>query len=90
MGPTWLDLYHKRERLADGSEIVADEGYLTESMMDPGLKLVAGYQNVMPSYQGRLAAPEVAAILEYIKSLRSESVAAAPSKGPAYEPARSQ
>jgi cytochrome c oxidase subunit 2 len=90
IGPTWLDLYHKRERLNDGNELLVDEGYLTESMMDPAVKLVAGYQNVMPSYQGRLAAPEVAAIVEYIKSLRTESVAAAPSKGPVYEPARLQ
>ncbi len=90
VGPTWLDLYGKRERLASGQEILADEAYLTESMMDPGAKMVAGYQNVMPSYQGRLAAPEVAAIVEYIKSLRSESVANAPSKGPLYEPARTQ
>jgi cytochrome c oxidase subunit 2 len=57
-------------------------------MMDPGAKIVAGYQNVMPSFQGKLAAPEVAAIVEFIKSLHSDSVAVAPSKGPIYEPAR--
>ena len=90
IGPTWLDLYGRRERLADGKEVLADEAYLTESMMDPGAKIVAGYKNVMPAFQGRLAAPEVAALVEYIKSLRSESVASAPLKGPVYEPASTQ
>ena len=90
IGPTWLDLYQRRERLSDGSMVFVDEAYLTESMMDPRAKLVAGYQNVMPSFQGRLAAPEVAALVEYIKSLRTETVLNQPAKGPIYEPARLQ
>jgi cytochrome c oxidase subunit 2 len=90
IGPTWLDLYRRRTKLQDGTEIIADEAYLTESMMDPRAKLVAGYQNVMPSFQGRLAAPEVAALVEFIKTLRTETVLNQPAKGPIYEPARLQ
>ncbi|MGZ6070434.1 MAG: cytochrome c oxidase subunit II, partial [Myxococcaceae bacterium] len=52
--------------------IIADEAYLTESMMEPNVKVVAGYQPLMPSYQGKLSGPEAAALVEYIKSLRSE------------------
>ncbi|TMB20377.1 MAG: cytochrome c oxidase subunit II [Deltaproteobacteria bacterium] len=88
IGPTWLDLYHRRERLNDGSIIVADEAYLTESMMDPALKVVEGFQPVMPSFQGKLAGPEVAALVEYIKSLQSDAVRIGPSEGPAYAPIR--
>jgi cytochrome c oxidase subunit 2 len=86
IGPTWLDLYKKTERLTDGSTVVADEGYLTESMMDPRAKIVAGYQAVMPTFQGQIPAPEVAAIVEFIKSLRTDAVKVEPSKGPVYEP----
>jgi cytochrome c oxidase subunit 2 len=39
----------------------------------------------MPTYQGKLTPPEVAAILEYIKSLRTTAVATGPSEPPAYE-----
>lgn len=85
IGPPWNDLYLKNEKLQDGKTIVADEGYLTKSMMDPGAQLVAGYQNVMPSYQGRLSPPEVASVVEYIKSLKSPAVRAGPSEGPVYE-----
>ena len=42
----------------------------------------------MPTYQGKLAAPEVAAIVEFIKSLRTRrSRTAEPPKGPVYDPA---
>ena len=88
IGPTWLDLYQRRERLTDGSTVVADESYLTESMMDPAFKVVEGFQPVMPSFQGKLQPPEVAALVEYIKSLQSDAVRTGPSEGPAYAPVR--
>jgi cytochrome c oxidase subunit 2 len=86
IGPTWLDLYRKQEKLQDGHTVVADEAYLTESMMDPAAKIVAGYQNVMPTFQGRVPGPEIAAIVEFIKTLRTDVVRAEPSKGPVYVP----
>jgi cytochrome c oxidase subunit II len=86
IGPTWLDLYRRTEKLQDGKSVVADEAYLTESMMDPAAKLVAGYQNVMPTFQGRIPGPEIAAIVEFIKSLRTDAVRPEPSKGPVYVP----
>jgi cytochrome c oxidase subunit II len=86
IGPTWLDLYKRREKLSDGSEVVADEAYLTESMMDPLARLVAGYGPVMPAFQGKLQAPDTAALVELIKSLRSDRVGREPSPGPTYVP----
>ena len=71
-GPSWLDLYQQPTKLEDGREIIADEAYLTESMMEPTVKIVAGYQPLMPNYQGKLSGPETAAIVEFIKSLRSD------------------
>ncbi len=85
IGPTWKDLYLRHEQLQTGKEIVADEAYLTKSMMDPGADIVRGYQNVMPTFQGKLAPPEAAAIVEYIKSLRTQAVRSGPSEGPVYE-----
>jgi cytochrome c oxidase subunit 2 len=88
IGPTWVDLYQRPTKLDDGTEIIADEAYLTESMMDPNAKIVAGYTAVMPSYQGKMSGPETAAVLEYIKRLRSDRVRQASVKGPLYEPVR--
>ncbi|HET7755326.1 MAG TPA: cytochrome c oxidase subunit II [Anaeromyxobacteraceae bacterium] len=86
IGPTWLDLYRKTEKLKDGATVVADEGYLTESMMDPRARIVDGYEPVMPTFQGRIPGPEIAAIVEFIKSLRTDAVRPEPSKGPVYVP----
>jgi cytochrome c oxidase subunit 2 len=87
IGPTFLDLYQRQEKLSTGQQVVADEAYLTRSMMDPAAEVVAGYQNVMPSFQGRMTPPEVAAIVEYLKSLKTPAVHAGPSEGPVYESA---
>jgi cytochrome c oxidase subunit 2 len=87
IGPTWLDLYGRSERLASGDYVTADEGYITESMMDPRAKIVLGYDPVMPTYQGRITAPETAAVIEFIRSLRRPEPGAAPSL--TYPPAAS-
>jgi len=85
IGPTWVDLFLRHEKLQTGETVVADEAYLTKSMMDPAAQIVAGYQNVMPTFQGKLTPPEAAAIVEYIKSLKTPAVRSGPSEGPAYE-----
>ena len=88
IGPTWVDLYQRPTKLTTGDTIVADEAYLTESMMEPNAKIVAGYQPLMPSYQGKMSGPDTAAVVEYIKSLRSDSAELQPVKGPVYEQLR--
>jgi len=86
IGPTWLDLYNRKVRLEDGRTIVADEAYLTRSMMEPNAEVVAGYKPLMPTFQGKLSGPEAAAIVEFIKSLRTDAPSAEPQKGPIYVP----
>ena len=88
IGPTWLDLYRRKETLETGETIIADEGYLTDSMIDPRAKIVKGYKPVMPTFRGKLTAPDAAALVEFIKSLRSQNLENVPSKEAVYEPAR--
>jgi cytochrome c oxidase subunit 2 len=72
LGPTWAGLYRRSVTLASGRRVVADEAYLTSSMMDPAAELHAGYLPIMPTYRGIVSAPEVAALVEYIRSLESQ------------------
>jgi cytochrome c oxidase subunit 2 len=76
IGPTWANAFGRKRRTADGGEILVDEAYLTESMMDPRAVIAAGFQPVMPSYQGLLPPADTAAILELIRSLRDVRPAA--------------
>ncbi len=86
IGPTWLGLYHRTELLETGQSVFVDEAYMTKSMMDPMADVVAGFNPVMPTFQGKLTAPETAAIVEYIKSLRSREYQSKPAEGPLYAP----
>jgi cytochrome c oxidase subunit 2 len=70
IGPTWANAFGRKRKTAEGREVVIDEAYLTESMMDPRAVIAAGFQPVMPSYQGALTPAEASAIVEYIRSLR--------------------
>jgi cytochrome c oxidase subunit 2 len=75
IGPTWAGLYRSSVSLTDGRTVLADEAYLTRSMMDPQEDVVAGFKPVMPSYRGLLPEPEVAALVEFIRSLRDAPIA---------------
>lgn len=87
IGPTWGGLYLRRTTMTDGEVVVADEAYLTESMMDPLRRHVEGFDPIMPSYQGRLSPAETAALLEYIKALRDVQPVATPTDAPPGAPA---
>jgi cytochrome c oxidase subunit 2 len=75
IGPSWARLYQSTVKLQGGGEAYADEAYLTRSMMDPAADIVAGYSPVMPSYRGVLEQPEVAALVELIKSVQEAPIA---------------
>lgn len=88
IGPSWFNMYGRTATFTDGTSLQVDEAYMTQSMMDPLAKVVAGYAPVMPSYQNKLAGPEVAALLEYMKSLHQSDVLNVKQEGPVYAPQR--
>jgi cytochrome c oxidase subunit 2 len=60
----------KPAALAGGRQVTIDENYLRESILNPQASIVAGYQPVMPTYQGLLNDKQVDALIAYIKSLK--------------------
>ena len=58
--------------LADGTKVVADEKYLSDSITNPNNQIVNGFEaNVMPGTFGQtLDATQLQAILAYIESLK--------------------
>lgn len=69
IGPAVNGIFGKEEELTDGTKVTVDENYLRESLMDPHVKLVKGYQALMPTYRGTLTDDEVNALVAYIKGL---------------------
>ena len=71
VGPSWLGLYGREELLTDGSTITADEAYLIESIHNPGLKIVEGYQNIMPpTIAESMTEQQTLDLIEFIKTLK--------------------
>jgi hypothetical protein len=49
--------------------VLVDDSYIRESVLNPSAKIVYGFQNIMPTFQGQLNEDEMIQIIEYIKSL---------------------
>jgi cytochrome c oxidase subunit II len=72
--PSLVGLYGKTVSLAGGGKVTADEAYIRESILRPTAKVVAGYQPMMPTFQGLVTEEGVVQLVEYIKSMGSVSV----------------
>lgn len=78
IGPMLTGLFGKQVQLEHGQTLLADENYLRESIVNPMAKIVAGFQPVMPPYQGRVNEEQLLQLISYIKSLGSQQTHAAP------------
>jgi cytochrome c oxidase subunit 2 len=58
--------------------VTADENYLRESILTPAAKVTAGYQPVMPAFQGLVSEEQLLALIEYVKSLSTQQENANP------------
>ncbi len=68
-GPALEGVYGKPVQLAGGQMIDADETYLRESITNPKAKVVAGYEAIMPTFQGQVSEEQLLQLLAYIRSL---------------------
>jgi cytochrome c oxidase subunit 2 len=58
--------------LSDGRTLVADEGYVRDSILLPRKDIVAGFEPIMPSFAGQIGEEDVAAIIQYLRSTGRE------------------
>ena len=59
--------------LDDGRTVTADESYVRESILNPGAKIVSGFKNIMPTFQGQMSEEEVIGLVAYVKALGNGS-----------------
>jgi len=68
--PSLLNVFGKPVVLDDGRTVVADEGYVRESILNPNAKVVKGYnRDIMPVFQGQIGEEGLLQLIVYIKSL---------------------
>lgn len=68
-GPSLAGVFGSQVALTNGQTVLADESYLRESILTPQLKLVNGYEPVMPTFQGLVSEEGLMSLIEYVKSL---------------------
>lgn len=77
-GPVLQNVFGHPVQLHDGTVVTADENYLRESILTPAAKVTAGFQPVMPAFQGLVSEEQLLALIEYIKSLSTQQENANP------------
>jgi cytochrome c oxidase subunit 2 len=70
--PSLHGLYQQPVPLQSGQIVVANDDYLRDSILQPAKNIPAGYQPIMPSFQGILSEEQIIALIAYIKSERTD------------------
>lgn len=68
-GPNLVNLYGRPVLLDDGRTVTADETYIRESIINPGVKIASGFKNIMPPFEGQISEDELIGLVAYIKAL---------------------
>jgi len=74
-GPMLAGVFGKPVELQDGSVVTADEAYIRESIVNPQAKIVAGFQPLMPTFQGLVSEEQLLQLISYVKSLSQQGAA---------------
>jgi cytochrome c oxidase subunit 2 len=69
-GPSWKGIFGAQHKMSDGSVVTVDANYIRESILEPQKRLVAGYEGIMPSFQGVLRERQILGVIEFIKTLK--------------------
>jgi cytochrome c oxidase subunit 2 len=70
-GPSLAGVYGSRLRLANGSEVLVNDAYLRDAILNPSQHLTAGYAPIMPTYQGQISEEGLIDLVEFLKSLKT-------------------
>ena len=77
-GPMLTNLFGKTVELQGGGTVTVDEAYIRESIVNPQAKIVAGFQPLMPTFQGLVTEEQLLQLIAYVKSLSPSAAAPSP------------
>ena len=70
--PNLAGAYGRPVHLNDGRTVIMDDSYIRESILNPRAKIVAGFEPIMPGFQGQVDEEGVLALIAYIRSLAQQ------------------
>jgi cytochrome c oxidase subunit II len=72
-GPVLDGLFGKTVQLQNGQTVTVDEAYVRESILHPSAQITAGFQPIMPTFQGLVTEEQLLELVEYVKALKAPS-----------------
>jgi cytochrome c oxidase subunit 2 len=70
-GPNLAGVYGSKLTLTNGSEVLVNEAYLRDAILNPSQHVTAGFAPIMPTYQGQISEDGLIDIVEYLKTLQT-------------------
>lgn len=81
-GPVLAGMYGKTRPLVSGQNVVFDDNYIRESILNPTAKIAAGFQPLMPVFQGQVSEDDLIRLLSYVKSIPAPGAGQTPAAAP--------
>ena len=70
-GPNLAGVYGSKLQLTNGSQVLVNEAYLRDAILNPSQHVTAGFAPIMPTYQGQISEDGLIDLVEYIKVLQT-------------------
>ncbi len=70
-GPNLAGVYGAKLTLTDGSQLLVNDAYLRDAILNPSQHVTAGFAPIMPTYQGQISEDGLIDLVEYIKNMQS-------------------
>ena len=70
--PNLAGVYGGPVRLRDGRVVTANDAYIRDAILEPDKNVVAGYEPLMPSFDGLVGDDEILRLIAYIRSLKDK------------------
>jgi cytochrome c oxidase subunit 2 len=70
-GPNLAGVYGSKLQLTGGSQVLVNDAYLRDAILNPSQHITAGYAPIMPTYQGQVSEDGLIDLVEYIKNMQT-------------------
>ena len=70
-GPSLAGVYGTTLQLTNGAQVLVNDAYLRDAILNPSQHVTAGYSPIMPTYQGQISEDGLIDLVEYLKNLQT-------------------
>ena len=70
-GPNLAGVYGSKLTLSGGGQVLVNDAYLRDAILNPSQHVTSGFAPIMPTYQGQISEDGLIDLVEYIKNMQS-------------------